>query len=122
MDLDLVGQQSKALVASVLPVLIENYPLLWTLVRSQTYYPQHILAYAGRKTLTLLSWVPALSGPTVMGGLLGRRSKHHTETGHAVLGAWSPSLDRDLEPLTGVEWISLVCAWGTSEAYPAGLH
>jgi hypothetical protein len=25
-------------------------------------------------------------------------------------------LDRDLDPLTGVERVGLVCAWGTSEA------
>ena len=54
------------------------------------------------------------------------RSEHHTEIGSQVLGAWSLSLDRDLDPLTGVEWVGLVCAWGTSEAcvlgYPAGIH
>jgi hypothetical protein len=31
------------------------------------------------------------------------------------VGAWSPSLDRDLEPVTGVEWVGLACAWGASE-------
>jgi hypothetical protein len=25
-------------------------------------------------------------------------------------------LDGDLEPLTGVEWVGLTCAWGASEA------
>jgi hypothetical protein len=35
MDLDLVGHQSGALVAFVPPVLIEDRPLHWTLVRSQ---------------------------------------------------------------------------------------
>jgi hypothetical protein len=69
---------------------------------------------AGR-LVTLLSWVPALSGPTVKGELLGRRSKHHTEARTAVLGAWSPSLDGDLDPLIGVEWVGLTCAWGTSK-------
>jgi hypothetical protein len=43
-----------------------------------------------------------------------------------VLGAWSHSLDGDLDPLTGVEWVSLICARGTYEAcilgYPARLH
>jgi hypothetical protein len=43
------------------------------------------------------------------GGLLGRRSKHHTETEPLVLGAWSPSLEGDLDPLTGVERVSLAC-------------
>jgi hypothetical protein len=78
------------------------------------------------RLITLLSWVSALSGPTVNGGLLGRRSKHRTEAGPQVLGAWSPSLDGDLDPLTGVERVDLVCAQGTDEAcvsgYPAGLY
>jgi hypothetical protein len=54
------------------------------------------------------------------------RSKHHTETGSQVLEAWSPSLDGDLDPLTGVERVSVVCACGTNEAcisrYLAGIH
>jgi hypothetical protein len=40
-------------------------------VKSQTYYPDHILAYGSGKLVTLLSWVPALFGLTVKGGLLG---------------------------------------------------
>ena len=54
------------------------------------------------------------------------RSKHHTKTRSQVLGAWSLSLDGDLDPLTGVERVDLVCVWGISEAcvsgYPAGIH
>jgi hypothetical protein len=54
------------------------------------------------------------------------RSKHCTEAEPHVLGAWSPSLDGDLDPLIGVEWVSLVCAWGTNEScvlgYLAGIH
>jgi hypothetical protein len=67
------------------------------------------------RLVTLLSWVSALFGPTVIGGLWGWRSKHRTEAGPQVLGAWSPSLDGDLDPLTGVERVGLACAWGTSE-------
>ena len=41
-------------------------------------------------------------------------------------GAWSPSLDGDLDPVTGVEWVGLLCVWGTSGAcalrYPVGIH
>jgi hypothetical protein len=33
-----------------------------------------------------------------------------------MLGAWSPSLDGDPDPLTGVKWVGFACAWGTSEA------
>ena len=32
-----------------LSVLIENRPLLWIVIRSQTYYPKHILAYGSGK-------------------------------------------------------------------------
>ena len=77
------------------------------------------------RLVTLLSWVPALSGPTLRVGIRGR-SKHHTKTGSQVLGAWSLSLDGDLDPMIGVEWVGLVCAWGTNEScvlgYPAGIH
>ena len=42
------------------------------------------------------------------------------------MGDWSPSLDGDLDPVTGVEWVGLVCAWGTNRAcvlgYPARIH
>jgi hypothetical protein len=30
--------------------------------------------------------------------------------------AWSPSLDGNLEPVTGVERVGLACAWGANEA------
>ena len=33
-----------------LSVSIEGRPLLWMVVRLMTYYPEHILAYGGRKT------------------------------------------------------------------------
>jgi hypothetical protein len=66
MDLDLVGLQGGSLIAFVSPVSIENRSSLWTLVRSQTYYPEHILAYGAGRLVTLLSWVPTLSGPTVV--------------------------------------------------------
>ena len=49
LDLDSVRQPSEALVAFVLPVSIEDRPLLWMVVRSQTYYPEHILAYGRGK-------------------------------------------------------------------------
>jgi hypothetical protein len=48
------------------------------------------------------------------------RSKHHTKTGSQVLGAWSPSLDGDLDPLTRVERVGLVCARGTDETCVSG--
>ena len=32
-----------------LSMSIEDHPLLWMIVRSQTYYPEHILAYESGK-------------------------------------------------------------------------
>ena len=49
LDLDLVRQPSKAPVAFVPPMSIEDRPLLWMVVRSQTYYLEHILAYGSEK-------------------------------------------------------------------------
>ena len=63
LDLDMVRHSSEARIALVSSVLIEDRPLLWMVVRSQTYYLEHILMGAGRLVM-LLSWVPALSGPT----------------------------------------------------------
>ena len=49
MELDFVRHSSEARVVFVPPMLIEDRPLLWMVVRSQTYYPEHILAYGSRK-------------------------------------------------------------------------
>ena len=50
LKLDWVRQSSEALVALIPPMSIEDRPLLWMVVRSQTYYPEHILAYGSEKT------------------------------------------------------------------------
>jgi hypothetical protein len=41
---------NEALVARVPPKLFEDRLLLWMVVRSQTFYLEHILAYGSRKT------------------------------------------------------------------------
>ena len=64
LDLDLVRHSSEAWIALVVPVSIDDRPLLWMVVRSQTYYPEHILAYGVGSLVMLLSWVSSLSGPT----------------------------------------------------------
>ena len=33
-----------------LSMSVEDHPLLWMIVRSQTYYPEHIFAYGSGKT------------------------------------------------------------------------
>ena len=49
LNLDLVRHSSEARIALVPPVSIEDRTLHWILVRSQTYYPEHILDYGGGK-------------------------------------------------------------------------
>ena len=49
LDLNLVWHSSEAQIALVPSVSIEDRPLHWILVRSQTYYPEHILAYGDGK-------------------------------------------------------------------------
>ena len=49
LDLVLVRHSNEARIALVLPMSIEDRPLLWMVVRSQTYYPEHILAYGSGK-------------------------------------------------------------------------
>ena len=66
MDLDLVWHLSEARIALVPPRSVKDRPLHWILVRSHTYYPEHILVYGSREdSFSLLSWVPALSAPTI---------------------------------------------------------
>jgi type IV secretory pathway TrbD component len=114
-----------ALVVFVPPVSIEDRPLLWMTSHRPIILYTYLLIGVG-SLIILLSWDPALFGLTVKDWLLDRRSKHRIEAEPQVLGAWSPSLDGDLDPLTGVERVGLVCTWGTNKVcvsgYPAGLH
>ena len=109
LDLDLVRHSSEARVAFVPPVLIEDRPLLWMVVRPQTYYPEHILAYGSGKDRCALVvgsgsfWTDRLE--VGKGGGLSTMLRPGLKC-----GAWSPSLDGDLDPSTRVEWVGLVCA------------
>ena len=49
LDLDLVRHSSEARITRVPPVLLEDRSLLWMVVRSQTCYAEHILAYESGK-------------------------------------------------------------------------
>jgi hypothetical protein len=93
-------------------VSIVDRPLLWMIVRSQTYYAEHILAYGSGKTYYSLVMGCGSFRTYCYGWIIGWRSKHRTEGGPQVLGAWSTSLDGDLDPLIGVERVDLVCARG----------
>jgi hypothetical protein len=77
------------------------------------------------RLVTLLLWVLPLSEPTIRGRLLGGGLSTAPRPGLRCW-AWSPSLDGDLDPLTGVKRVGLVCARGTDKAcvsgYPARIH
>ena len=68
MDLDSVGQQSEALVAVVLPVSIKDRPLHGPWSSHRLIIPSTYLLMGVGRLVTLLSWVPALSGPAFRGG------------------------------------------------------
>ena len=63
-----------------LSMSIEDYPLLWMVVRSQTYYPEHILAYGSGKAHCALIVGPCSFLNRLIGGRERWRSKHHTKT------------------------------------------
>ena len=62
-------------------VLIKDHPLLWMVVRSQTYYPEHILAYGSGKARYALVMGFGSFLDRLIGGGERWRSKHHIETG-----------------------------------------
>ena len=54
LDLDLVRHSSEARIALVPPMSIEDRPLLWMVVRSQTFYLEHILYGSGKTRYALV--------------------------------------------------------------------
>jgi hypothetical protein len=67
MDLDLVGQQSGALVAFVPPVSIKNRSLHGTWSSHRFICPEHILAYGSGKTC----FSPVVGSGSFRTGILG---------------------------------------------------
>ena len=64
-----------------LSVSVKNRPLHWTLGRSQTYYPEHILGYGAWKTCYSLVMGSGSFRTDCHGGFWVRRSLHRTESG-----------------------------------------
>ena len=91
------------------PMSIEDRPMLWMIVRSQTYYLEHILVYESREGSLLSCRGFRLFLDRLIGGGDGGGLSTTLSLGLRC-GAWSPSLDRDLDPLIGEWWVGPACA------------
>ena len=96
MDLHLVRHLRKARIALVSPVSVKDRPLHWILVRSQTYYTEHILVYGSREGSLLYCRGFRLFLDRLIGGGDGG-GPCTTLSPDLGVGAGSPSLDRDLD-------------------------
>ena len=94
-------------------VSVKDRPLHWILIRSHTYYIEHILVYGSREGSLLschgfwlfLDW---LIGGGDGGGLSTTLSPGLRCGGLESKFGW------ELDPLTGEWWVGLAYAWGTS--------
>ena len=108
-----------------LSVSVKERPLHWILVRSQTYYPEHILIYGSREGLLLsCRGFRLFLDRLIRGGDGGGLST--TRSPWLRRGGLESNFGRDLDPLTGEWWVGVSCAWDTSGAcvlgYLAGIH
>ena len=83
-----------------LSVSVKDRPLYWTLGKSQTYYPKHILGYGRREDLLLSCHGFRLFPDRLLGWFLGGGPCAALSPGLRG-GVWSPSLDGDLDPMIG---------------------
>ena len=94
-----------------LSMLVKDRPLLWMVVRSQTYYPKHILVYGRREDLLLSChgfwlFLDRLIGGGDGGGLSTSLSPGLRSGGLESKFRWGPRLD----PMIGGQWVGLACA------------
>ena len=83
-----------------LSVSVKDRPLHWILRKSHTYYPAHILVYGSREG-SLLTYHGFLLFPNRQ---IGGRDGGGLSTALSLglrSGAWSPSLDGNLDPMIG---------------------
>ena len=78
---------------------VKDRPLHWVLSKSQIYYPKHILGYGRREDLFLSCRGFRLFPDRLIGGEDGGGPCTALSLG-LRMGAWSPSLDGDLDPRT----------------------
>ena len=108
-----------------LSVSVKDRSLLWMVVRSQTYDPEHILAYgSGKAHCSLVVGSSSFSDRLIGDGDGGDLST--TLSPRLRCGGLESKFGRDLDPLTGEWWVGLACAWDTSGAcvlgYPVRIH
>ena len=83
-----------------LSVSVKDRSLHWILVKSHTYYPEHILVYGSREGSLLSCHGFWLFLNRLIGGGDGGGLSTVMSPG-LMWGAWSPSLDGDLDPFIG---------------------
>ena len=91
-----------------LSVSVKDRPLHWILVRSQTYYHEHILCLWEREGSLLSCCGFWLFSDRLIGGGDGGGLSTTLSLGLRCR-AWSPCLDRDLDSLIGEWWVGLAC-------------
>ena len=106
-----VCHSSEVWIVLVPPMSVKDCPLHWIQVRSQIYYSEHILVYGSREgSLLSCRGFRLFPDQQIEGG-----------DGGGLSTTLSPSLDEDLDPLTGEWWVGPTCAWGTSGACVLGV-
>ena len=88
-------------------MLIEDRPLLWMVVRSRTYYPEHILAYGrGKARYALVAGSGSFRTDSLEAGKGGGLSTILRPS--LKCGGLESKFGWDLDPVTEVEWVGLV--------------
>ena len=90
-------------------VSVKDRPLLWMVVRSQTYYPEHILVDRSREGSLLSCCGFWLFLDRLIGGRDGGGLSTTLSLGLRC-GGLESSLDGDLDPLTREWWVGPACA------------
>ena len=98
---------------------VKDRPLHLILVRSQTYYPEHILVYGRMEDLLLSCHGFQLFPDRLIGGGDGGGLSTTLSLGLRCGGleskfGWGPG------PLIGEWWVGPACAWGISRACVLG--
>ena len=125
LDLNLVWHSSEARIALVPTVSVKDRPLHWIIVRSQTYYPKHILAYdSGKARYALVVGSGSFLDRLIRGGDGGGLST--TLRPGLKCGCLESKFGRGPGPLdrSGMGWSRLCLGYERAcvSRYPAVIH